>query len=77
MQTVTHIKAMPDALQIRLKPEEIREIHEASQFKPLFPVDFLYNYRGDQPYHLGLTAKDVEQYQMAARIDCPPKQAPW
>jgi hypothetical protein len=65
---------MPDALRIKLSKEEIRTIQAAGTFTPLFPVNFLFNFRGDQDYDLSLTAANNEQYQMSAWIDAPPKQ---
>jgi hypothetical protein len=41
VQTVEHVKAMPDALRIKLSQEELDTIYEASPFDPLFPMDFL------------------------------------
>jgi hypothetical protein len=75
VQTVEHVKAMADALRLKLSEEEIRSIQSAGNFTPLFPVDFLYNFRGDQEYNLSFTAANNEQYQMSAWIDAPPKQA--
>lgn len=77
VNTVEHIKAMPEALRISLSREDIDEIHEASTFDPLFPMSFLYNFRGDQPYDLTMTPSKNQQYQMAAWIDAPPKQGPY
>jgi hypothetical protein len=74
---VEHVKAMPDAVRIRLSREDVAKIHEAGSFEPLFPIPFLYNFRGDQSYHLGLTAADVQQVSSAVRIGAPPKQAPY
>lgn len=74
VNTIEHVQAMPNALTIELTTGEIRRIQEAADFKPLFPVDFLYNYRKDQPYNTGFTATNNEQYQMAAWIQAPPKQ---
>lgn len=65
---------MPDALRIKLSREDIDAIQKAVPFNPLFPVNFLFNYRGDQDYNLSLTAANNQQYQMAAWIDAPPKQ---
>lgn len=66
---------MADALRLKLSKDEIRSIQAAGTFSPLFPVNFLYNFRGDQNYDLSLTAANNEQYQMSAWIDAPPKQA--
>lgn len=74
VQTVEHIKAMPDALRVELSKEDIAKIHEASPYDPGFPMTFLFNFKSDQPFHLGLTEKDVQQYQMSAIIGGPPKQ---
>ena len=74
VQTVEHIKAMPEVLRVELSKDDIAKIHEASPYDPGFPMSFLFNFRGDQPYHLGLTEKDNQQYQMAAVIGGPPKQ---
>lgn len=74
VNTVEHVKAMGDALRLKLSKEEIRTIQAAGDFTPLFPVNFLYNFRGDQDYDLTLTAANNQQYQMAAWIDAPPKQ---
>lgn len=65
---------MPNAITIDLTKEEIGQIQEAAQFTPQFPVDFLFNYKGTQPYNTGLTATNNQQYQMAAWIQAPPKQ---
>lgn len=75
VQTVEHVEAMADALCLKLSKEEIRGIQGAGSFTPLFPVNFLYNFRGDQEYDLSFTAANNEQYQMSAWIDAPPKQA--
>ena len=74
VQTVEHIKAMADALRIKLTDEEVKKIQGAKPFKAQFPVDFLFNFKGDQDYNTRLTAADNQQYQMAAWIDAPPKQ---
>ncbi|KAK5116540.1 hypothetical protein LTR85_009165 [Meristemomyces frigidus] len=74
VNTVAHVNALPDALRLKLSAAEIGKIHEASPLTPQFPMAFLFNFRGDQPYHTGLTAADNEQYQMSAWIDAPPKQ---
>lgn len=50
--------------------EEIDEIQTAVLFNPLFPMNFLFNFRGDQKYNLNLTAADNQQYQMAASDSC-------
>ena len=73
VQTVEHIKAMPDALKVELTDDDISRIHKASPYDPGFPMSFLFNYRGNQPYHLGLKEKDEQQYNMWAVIDGPPK----
>lgn len=74
VQTVEHVKAMPDALRITLTPEEIAKIQDAAPFDPLFPMSFLYNYDGKQRYTTKLTPAHNKQYQMAAWINAPPKQ---
>jgi hypothetical protein len=75
VNTVEHVKAMADALRLKLSKGEIHTIQAAGDFTPLFPVNFLYNFRGDQAYDLSLTAANNQQYQMAAWIDAPPKQS--
>ena len=74
VQKVEHIKAMPAALEVDLSDEDIARIHKASPYDPGFPMTFLFNFRGDQPYHLGMGEKDVQQYNMWAVIGGPPKQ---
>jgi hypothetical protein len=73
VQTVQHVKAMPDALGIKLSEEDIKAIQSAVPFNPLFPMSFLFNYKGGQDYNLRHTAQHNQQYQMAAWIDAPPK----
>ncbi|KAL6717233.1 hypothetical protein ACLMJK_005148 [Lecanora helva] len=77
VQTSEHVAAMPDALRIKLSEEDIQKIHEAAPLNPLFPMDFLFNFRKDQPYNLNMTAADNQQYQMASIIDAPPKRQPY
>ncbi|KAK3651226.1 hypothetical protein LTR56_002084 [Elasticomyces elasticus] len=74
VQTVEHVRAMPDALRIKLSPEDIKQIHEASPLVPQFPMDFLFRYGAEVPYNTRLTAADVSQSQMACWFDAPPKQ---
>jgi hypothetical protein len=64
---------MPDALRTKLSKEEVEMIQNAAHFDPLFPMNFLFNYKGTQPYSLAHTAAHNQQYQMAAWIDAPPK----
>jgi hypothetical protein len=66
---------MPDALRIKLSKEDIDAIQGAIPFDPLFPMNFLFNFKGTQEYNLGLTASHNQQYQMSAWFDTPPKQA--
>lgn len=68
---------MPEALRVRLSKDEIGSIQGAYDFNPLFPMNFLFNYHNNQPYSLSLTAANVQQYQMAAWINAPPKQPVW
>lgn len=77
VQTPEHIEAMPDALRIKLSEQDIQQIHEAAPLNPLFPTNFLFNFRNDQPYNLNMTAAENQQYQMAAVIDAPPRQQPY
>ena len=70
---MAHVNAMPDALRIKLSPEEIVAIQKAAPFNPMFPMKFLFNYKGNQEYNLTHTAANNQQYQMAAWIDAPPK----
>jgi hypothetical protein len=74
VQTIEHVKAMPDALRIKLSKEDIDGIQDAIPFDPLFPMNFLFNFQGNQKYNLRMTATHNQQYQMSAWIDAPPKQ---
>jgi hypothetical protein len=42
---------MPDALRIKLSKEDINEIQGAIPFDPLFPMNFLFNFKGTQDYN--------------------------
>lgn len=64
---------MPEALGIELSKDDIHAIEDAAPFNPLFPMNFLYNFKGNQRYNLDLTAADNQQYQMTAWINAPPK----
>ncbi|KAK7422969.1 hypothetical protein QQX98_001259 [Neonectria punicea] len=77
VNSVEHVEAMPEAVRIRLSKDDIETIHQVSRFDPMFPMKFLYNYKGGQEYHLGLTAANNQQYQMGAWINAPPKQPPY
>ena len=74
MQKVAHVKAIPEALKIILTPQDVKAIHNVDPLKPLFPVDFLFNFRGNQSYRLGLTDADNHHIQMAVRIGRPSEQ---
>jgi hypothetical protein len=73
VNTVEHIKAMPDALKIKLSKKEIDEIHEASPYNPGYPMNFT-QYMQPVKYDLSWTPADNQQYQMSAWIDAPPKR---
>lgn len=74
VQTVDHIKMMPNAVDIQLSNDEIDEIQNAAPFNPLFPNTFLF---ADKSYSLGFTAADQTNYQMSTWINAPPKQPPY
>ncbi|KAH6616475.1 NADP-dependent oxidoreductase domain-containing protein [Boeremia exigua] len=74
VQTVEHVKAIPNALNIQLSNEEIDRIHNAAPFDPLFPNTFLFANKG---YNTRLTAADQTNYQMTTWINAPPKQQPY
>ncbi|KAL0253251.1 hypothetical protein SLS55_010223 [Diplodia seriata] len=73
VQTVEHVRALNDAVEVRLSDDEVTAIHEASAFVPLFPVSFLYQSE-TRPYSTRLGAADVENTRMAGWINAPPKQ---
>jgi len=64
---------MPKAVSIKLSKDDMNAIQNAAPFNPLFPMNFLYNFKGGQEYNLRLTAAHNQQYQMAAWISAPPK----
>ncbi len=66
VQTTDHVKAMADALQIKLTEDEVKKVQARKSFKPQFPIDFLFNFKGDQDYNTRLTAAQNQQYQMSA-----------
>jgi hypothetical protein len=68
---------MPDALRFRLTEEEVEEIHAAKKFEPLFPMSFVYNYKGGQEYSTSLGVGNNQQYQMTAWVDGPLKDGSW
>jgi hypothetical protein len=74
VQTVEHVKAMPDACRVKLSKADITAIHKANPLDPGFPMNFLYNFMGGQEYSTALNASNNQQYQMAAWIQAPPKQ---
>jgi hypothetical protein len=73
VQTVEHVKAMPNALRISLSKDDIKSIQEAAKFTPLFPMTFLFSYGASKQYNLGVTAEDVSQVHMATHIQAPPR----
>lgn len=74
VQTVEHVKAIPDALAIELSNEEIDDIHNAGTFDPLFPNTFLF---AGRKYNTRLNASDQTNYQMSTWINAPAKQPPY
>ncbi|KAF7505878.1 hypothetical protein GJ744_012500 [Endocarpon pusillum] len=73
MQTVEHVKAMPEALGSRLSREDLHAIQDATPFNPLFSMNFLFNFKGDQRCNLHLTAAGNHQHQMTSWINAPSK----
>ncbi|KAF5981880.1 alcohol dehydrogenase [Fusarium coicis] len=68
VNTVDHVKAMPEAMKIELSKEEIDEIHEASPYNPGYPINFT-QYMQPVKYDLSRTPADNQEYQMSAWID--------
>lgn len=66
---------MSSYLEIALSPAEAKRIRVAAEFDPRYPMSFAYGYNGSQEYHLGLTIRHNQQYQMAAYVNAPPKQS--
>ncbi|KAM5358380.1 hypothetical protein ACJZ2D_015333 [Fusarium nematophilum] len=77
VNTAAHIKALPDAVRVRLTREDIDAIHEASPYDPGFPMSFLFGYTAPRKYDLSLTPADIDQYNMWAWFDAPPKPLPY
>lgn len=73
VNTVEHVKAMPDAMKVKLSKEEMESIRNAAPFHARYPMSFLYNWTGGQEYSPDLTAANSQQYQMGAWINAPPK----
>lgn len=74
VQTIDHVKAMNDAISVKLSPEEIQSIQDAAPFNPLFPMNFLFSCKDGNGYSTRLTPADHAQYRMGAWIDAPAKQ---
>ncbi|KAE8333045.1 NADP-dependent oxidoreductase domain-containing protein [Aspergillus sergii] len=74
VQTVEHVKALPDALRVRLSTDEINAIQNAAHFDPLFPNNYYFPYENGRGYSLRLTVADQKNYRSGAWIDAPPKQ---
>lgn len=70
VQTIEHVKAIPGALTVNLSEDEIKQIHDAAPFNPLFPNNFLWAER----YHTRLTFADQTNMQMSTWVNAPPKQ---
>jgi hypothetical protein len=71
VQTVEHVRVIPNALSIQLSNEEIDEIQNAAPFNPLFPNTFLFDGKN---YSTRLNAADQTNYQMATWINAPAKK---
>ncbi|KAL4802097.1 NADP-dependent oxidoreductase domain-containing protein [Aspergillus unguis] len=75
VQTTDHVRAMNDAITLKLSSEEIRSIQDAAPFNPLFPMSFLFGKNNGKGYSTRLTTADHVQYRMGAWINAPPKQS--
>ncbi|KAG4417920.1 hypothetical protein IFR04_008974 [Cadophora malorum] len=77
MQSVKHVEDMSSFLEVQLSPLESKRIQTAAKFDPRYPLNFAYQFKGNQEYHLGLTTRHNQQYQMAAYVNATPKQGPY
>ena len=66
---VEHLKSNIEALSIELSDEEVDEIESAAPFDVGFPLNFLFEYGGDQKYNSRMTSKDVFFLRQAGTID--------
>ncbi|KAH7061283.1 aryl-alcohol dehydrogenase-like protein [Macrophomina phaseolina] len=73
---VEHLKGNIEALSIDLKPEEIEEIEKAEPFDVGFPMNFLFEFGGQQTYHNQMSTGDIGLVKAAGYIDTVPKQQP-
>ncbi|EKG11043.1 Aldo/keto reductase [Macrophomina phaseolina MS6] len=73
---VEHLKGNIEALSIALKPEEIEEIEKAEPFDVGFPMNFLFEFGGQQTYHNQMSTGDIGLVKAAGYIDTVPKQQP-
>lgn len=70
VQSVEHVHAIPGAVEVKLSEEEIRELHAAANFNPLFPHTFLFD---KDPYSTKLTFAHQTHFQMTTWLDAPSK----
>lgn len=73
VNTVEHIKAMPEALKVKLLKDEIDDIHAASPYSSGYPMAFTQHMQPVK-YDHSWTPADNQQYHMSAWIDAPPKR---
>jgi diketogulonate reductase-like aldo/keto reductase len=68
VQSVEHVNAIPGAIEVRLSKEEVKELHTAANFNPLFPHTFLFD---KDPYSTKLTFAHQTHIQMSTWVDAP------
>lgn len=68
---IDHLKGNIEALGLKLSPEEMAEIDEASGFDFGFPHNFIF--MGNKP-DPSLNASNVTMLKMASHVDVPDKQ---
>ena len=64
-----HLKSNIEALSIELSDEEIDEIENAAPFDIGFPLNFLFEYGGEQKYSSRLRGKDIFATKRAGHLD--------
>ena len=71
-----HLKSNIEGLSIELSDEEIDFIENAGTFEVGFPLNFLFEYKGEQKYNTRMTTNDIVFGKAAGHLDMVQKARP-
>lgn len=68
-RNIKHLEGNVAALELELTDEEVKQIDDSTNFEVGFPMNFIFEFGGNQKYRTDMNGKDVGLLRAAANLD--------